>query len=79
MLDDLLHYRRLRGDGSFDITSVVAIFQRRAAWKPVGPEAFADAMDILKASEAGANVVQTLTGGTRVKLQTCSLKRTSAQ
>jgi sugar phosphate isomerase/epimerase len=54
LTEDLLRFRRLPGAGEFDIESAVAYLQRIGAWRSVGPEVFADAMDALPAREVGS-------------------------
>lgn len=54
LTEDLLRFRRLPGEGEFDIAAVTAALQRIGAWRSVGPEVFADAMDALPAAEVGA-------------------------
>lgn len=53
LTEDLLHHRRLPGDGEFDIARVAAVLHRLKAWRSVGPEVFADAMDARDAEAAG--------------------------
>jgi sugar phosphate isomerase/epimerase len=53
LLEDLLRFRRLPGDGDFDTGSVIALLKRRGAWQSVGPEVFADAMDKLGVQNVG--------------------------
>ena len=52
--EDLLRFRRLPGHGEFDLRPVVDALKQLGAWRSVGPEVFADAMDALGAEEAGA-------------------------
>ena len=52
LTEDLLRYRMLPGEGELDIAGVVPILQRIGAWRSVGPEVFADAMDALATDEA---------------------------
>jgi len=54
LVEDLLRFRRLPGEGEFDIASVTSALKRIGAWRSVGPEVFADAMDARTAAEAGA-------------------------
>jgi sugar phosphate isomerase/epimerase len=54
LTEDLLRFRRLPGEGEFDIETVAAYLQRIGAWRSVGPEVFADTMDALPAREVGA-------------------------
>ncbi|MDX2237104.1 MAG: sugar phosphate isomerase/epimerase [Hyphomonadaceae bacterium] len=53
LTEDLLHHRRLPGDGEFDIARVAQALQALKAWRSVGPEVFADAMDARDAESAG--------------------------
>ena len=53
LTDDLLRFRKLPGDGMFDIKGVTDTLKRIGAYKSVGPEIFSDAMDALDATEAG--------------------------
>lgn len=53
LVDDLLHFRRLPGEGEMPIARVVPILRGSGAWRSVGPEVFADAMDALSVDEAG--------------------------
>jgi 4-hydroxyphenylpyruvate dioxygenase len=53
LTEDLLRFRKLPGEGSFDIGGVTDILKAAGAWRSVGPEVFADAMDALDAEEAG--------------------------
>jgi len=52
LLEDLLHHRRVPGEGDFDIAAVVAVLHEIGAADSVGPEIFSDEMDRLEASEA---------------------------
>lgn len=52
LTEDLLRFRMLPGEGEFDIAGVVQILKRMGAWRSVGPEVFADAMDALTTAEA---------------------------
>lgn len=51
--EDLLRFRRLPGEGEFDIGRVADVLKRIGAWRSVGSEVFADAMDELEATEVG--------------------------
>lgn len=51
--EDLLRFRRLPGEGELDIARVTDVLKRIGAWRSVGPEVFADAMDALDASQVG--------------------------
>lgn len=53
MTEDLLRFRRLPGDGELDVAAVADVLKRTGAWRSVGPEVFADAMDALDPEEAG--------------------------
>lgn len=53
LTDDLLRFRRLPGEGELPIARVVPLLKQMGAWRSVGPEVFADAMDSLDAREAG--------------------------
>jgi sugar phosphate isomerase/epimerase len=53
LTDDLLRFRRLPGEGELPIARVVPLLKHTGAWRSVGPEVFADAMDALDAREAG--------------------------
>jgi sugar phosphate isomerase/epimerase len=53
LTDDLLRFRRLPGEGELPIARVVPLLKQMSAWRSVGPEVFADAMDALDAREAG--------------------------
>jgi sugar phosphate isomerase/epimerase len=53
LTDDLLRFRRLPGQGELPLSRVVPILKRTGAWRSVGPEVFADAMDALSAADAG--------------------------
>ncbi len=61
LTDDLLRFRRLPGEGEFPIASIVASLKTIGAWRSVGPEVFADAMDALTAQEAGSSAGRSLT------------------
>ncbi|WP_438707319.1 sugar phosphate isomerase/epimerase family protein [Tabrizicola sp.] len=60
LIEDLLRYRKLPGEGSFDISGVVEILKTIGAYNSVGPEVFADAMDALDAKTAGERAGQSL-------------------
>jgi sugar phosphate isomerase/epimerase len=60
LVEDLLRFRRLPGEGEFDIARVVSALKQIGAWRSVGPEVFADAMDALPATEAGARCGRSL-------------------
>jgi sugar phosphate isomerase/epimerase len=53
LTEDLLRFRKLPGEGAFDIRGVTDILKMMGAYRSVGPEVFADAMDALDALEAG--------------------------
>jgi sugar phosphate isomerase/epimerase len=53
LTDDLLRFRRLPGEGELPLARVIPILKNTGAWRSVGPEVFADAMDALTATEAG--------------------------
>jgi sugar phosphate isomerase/epimerase len=53
LLNDLLHHRRLPGEGDFDLTTTVGVLKKMGAMNSVGPELFSDAMDALGHEEAG--------------------------
>ena len=54
LTEDLLRYRMLPGEGELDIAGGVAVLKRISAWRSVGPEVFADAMDALDATQAAS-------------------------
>jgi sugar phosphate isomerase/epimerase len=60
LTEDLLRFRRLPGEGEFDLARVVSALKRIGAWRSVGPEVFADAMDALDALDAGARCGRSL-------------------
>jgi sugar phosphate isomerase/epimerase len=60
LVEDLLRFRRLPGEGEFDIVRATTALKRIGAWRSVGPEVFADAMDALSAAEAGARCGRSL-------------------
>jgi sugar phosphate isomerase/epimerase len=53
LTEDLLRFRKLPGDGALGLKDVTDILKRVGAWRSVGPEVFADAMDALDAIQAG--------------------------
>jgi sugar phosphate isomerase/epimerase len=53
LTEHLLRFRKLPGEGAFDIKGVTDILKKMGAYRSVGPEVFADAMDALDAVEAG--------------------------
>ncbi|MBC8050470.1 MAG: sugar phosphate isomerase/epimerase [Chitinophagales bacterium] len=61
LVEDLLRYRMLPGEGEFDIKGVVSTLRDIGAYRSVGPEVFADAMDALPAIEAGRKCGVSLT------------------
>ncbi|MDX2266199.1 MAG: sugar phosphate isomerase/epimerase family protein [Hyphomicrobiales bacterium] len=66
LVEDLLRYRMLPGEGEFDIKGVVSILRDIGAYRSVGPEVFADAMDALPAIEAGRKCGDSLTKFTSI-------------
>ncbi len=60
--NDLLHFRRLPGEGDFALAPIVARLREMGALNSVGPEVFADAMDALSAVEAGRRCRESLEG-----------------
>jgi sugar phosphate isomerase/epimerase len=60
LTDDLLRFRRLPGQGELPLARIVPILKSTGAWRSVGPEVFADAMDALSATEAGKQAGQSL-------------------
>jgi sugar phosphate isomerase/epimerase len=60
LTDDLLRFRRLPGQGELPLARVVPVLKSTGAWRSVGPEVFADAMDGLSALEAGKQAGQSL-------------------
>jgi sugar phosphate isomerase/epimerase len=60
LTDDLLRFRRLPGQGELPLARIVPILKSIGAWRSVGPEVFADAMDALSAQEAGRQTGQSL-------------------
>ena len=52
LMNDLLHYRKLPGEGDFDLTTVLQILQDTGGLNSLGPEIFADQMDALSAEQA---------------------------
>jgi len=52
LVEDLLRYRMLPGEGELPIASAVSSLKAIGALRSVGPEVFADAMDALTAVEA---------------------------
>jgi sugar phosphate isomerase/epimerase len=63
--EDLLRFRRLPGEGEFEISRVVAVLREIGAWRSVGPEVFADTMDAMDATEVGRRCGQSLQGWIR--------------
>jgi sugar phosphate isomerase/epimerase len=53
MIEDLLRFRLLPGDGEFDIAGIAAALKAKGAWNSVGPEVFADWIDALPAQAVG--------------------------
>lgn len=53
LVTDLLQFRLLPGDGSFDIKSVLAVLRQKKAVASIGPEVFSKAFDDMTATEAG--------------------------
>jgi sugar phosphate isomerase/epimerase len=53
LTDDLLRFRRLPGEGQFDLDRVIGLLKEIGAWRSVGPEVFSDEMDALGAREVG--------------------------
>jgi len=58
--NDLLHFRRLPGEGDFPLAPIVERLRETGALSSVGPEVFADAMDALSAVEAGRRCRESL-------------------
>lgn len=52
LMNDLLHYRKLPGQGEFDLATVLKILQETGGINSIGPEIFADKMDALSAQQA---------------------------
>jgi 4-hydroxyphenylpyruvate dioxygenase len=53
MIEDLLRFRMLPGDGEFDIRRVTDQLKQLGAWQSVGPEVFADWIDPLEPRDVG--------------------------
>jgi sugar phosphate isomerase/epimerase len=53
LVTDLLQFRLLPGDGSFDIKSVLAVLRQKKAVASIGPAVFSKAFDDMTATEAG--------------------------
>jgi sugar phosphate isomerase/epimerase len=60
MVEDLLRFRLLPGDGEFDIRKVADQLKRIGAWLSVGPEVFADWIDPLEPREVGRRCDQAM-------------------
>lgn len=60
LTEDLLRFRMLPGEGEFDLSSLTAQLKRMGAWRSVGPEVFADAMDALDTAEAARRAARSL-------------------
>ena len=60
LTEDLLRFRRLPGEGEFDLPRLVAALKAIGAWRSVGPEVFADAMDGLESREGGVQCGRSL-------------------
>jgi sugar phosphate isomerase/epimerase len=60
LTDDLLRFRRLPGEGELPIAQAVTILRSIGAWRSVGPEVFADAMDALTVSQAGSRTGESM-------------------
>lgn len=60
LTEDLLRFRRLPGEGEFDLARVTGALKRIGAWRSVGPEVFADAMDALDAETIGTRCARSL-------------------
>ena len=54
LMNDLQHFRRVPGEGEFDLTTTVTVLKEIGAWRSVGPEIFSDEMDGLTADDAAA-------------------------
>lgn len=52
LFTDLMHYRRVPGEGEFDLPGTVEVLKSIGAWRSVGPEIFSDEMDRLQVTEA---------------------------
>jgi sugar phosphate isomerase/epimerase len=53
LVEDLLRFRLLPGDGEFDIAGITAVLKAKGAWASVGPEVFADWIDPLNSRDVG--------------------------
>lgn len=53
LIEDLLRFRLLPGDGEFDIAGITAALKAKGAWSSVGPEVFADWIDPLAPRDVG--------------------------
>jgi sugar phosphate isomerase/epimerase len=53
LIEDLLRFRLLPGDGEFDIRKVTDQLKQISAWRSVGPEVFADWIDPLEPRDVG--------------------------
>jgi sugar phosphate isomerase/epimerase len=60
LTEDLLRYRMLPGEGELDIAGVVPVLREIGAWRSVGPEVFAEAMDALPTQDAARRAAQAL-------------------
>jgi sugar phosphate isomerase/epimerase len=53
LIEDLLRFRLLPGDGEFDIAGITAALKAKGAWTSIGPEVFADWIDPLTPRDVG--------------------------
>ncbi len=60
LTEDLLRFRMLPGEGEMDIAGVTTQLKRLGAWRSVGPEVFADAMDALDTLQAARRAAGSL-------------------
>ena len=60
LYNDLLHYRRLPGEGDFDLPTVIGILDDIGALDSVGVELFSDRFDDLDAKTAGRRTRESL-------------------
>jgi sugar phosphate isomerase/epimerase len=60
MVEDLLRFRLLPGDGEFDIRKVTDQLKRLGGWRSVGPEVFADWIDPLEPRAVGQRCASAL-------------------